>query len=109
MLVLRTNDGQKIYGVLKVDVGVAALTDAKAMTVKLAAPSGKVLPDAISVDGVPGFRVKTPSVDISAMSDAVVVLRGRKLYLIMVGGSANKEVEAAVDQVSRSWHWTSGP
>src|SRR5260221_9892750 len=72
-----------VAGMIQVDVGKPSLPTARDVAKSLAGSDGSVLPDAVALDGVAGFRLRTPSTDLTRPCAAVVVFRNGRVYLIM--------------------------
>ncbi len=106
---LRGADASSPNGIIEVDFATPAITTARQMAQVLAGSDGQVLPNPVSVNGVEAVRVETPSKDMSRPRFAVVVLRGKDVYLIMAAGAHGTDVTAPFDQVLKSWHWNESP
>jgi hypothetical protein len=101
-------DGEKpntVDGLLTVDSGKPAVSTARAMAQSLARKDGQVFPDSISIDGIEGIRVETPSENLSRPHFAVVAFRKGKVYLIMAAEQNGADVSEAFDHVLKTWHW----
>ena len=95
-----------IAAMIQVDVGKPALPTARDMAKSLAGSDGSILPDAVALDGVAGFRLRTPSTDLSRPCAAVVVYRNDRAYLIMAATMKGGDAEAALDHMAETWRWS---
>lgn len=91
-------------GMIMVDAG-KPIADLRQTAASLAEADGRVLPDPVLIDGVQGVRVETTSTDTSRPKLAVLVLRGRRIYLIMAAGSHGYDVTPDFEHVLKTWKW----
>jgi len=108
MLMLNPNLSTGADGVLKVDVGRPTLPTAEQIAQSTAGQDGRVLPNSVLLDGAEGLRVETTATDLSSPRLVVVVLRGRRVYLIMAGARGETDVAGAFDHVLKTWRWRDG-
>jgi hypothetical protein len=107
-ILLNSAAGNKIEGMLKVDVGKPAFSAARQMAEAIAGRDGHVLPDPVLLDGTEGIRVETTSNDLSRPRFAVVAFREEKAYLIFGAGVKGVDVSKPFDQVLKTWRWDGG-
>jgi hypothetical protein len=107
MIRLNGTGWQDADGLIKVDVGrPVGPPDELAKT--LAGRDGKIDAEPVSVGGVDGVKVETPSRDMSRPRFAIIVERGGQAYLILAAQKAGADVAPALDAVVASWRWTEG-
>jgi hypothetical protein len=91
-------------GMIMVDAGKPT-ADLRQSAASLAEADGRILPDPVFVDGVQGLRVETTSSDTSRPRLAVLVLRGRRIYLIMAAGAHGYDVTPDFEHLLKTWKW----
>jgi len=105
MLLLNGTAWNTAEGMLKVDVGKPVLPTARQTAQSFAGTDGRVFPTPVSLDGIEGIRVETPSSDMSRPHVAVVVFRDERVYLIMAAAVKGADISKAFDQVIKTWRW----
>jgi hypothetical protein len=70
---------------------------------------GTVLKEKTTLDGVEAIRVRSerPRSSIQPV-EAVIAVRGDKLYMLMGGAISGRSVVEPVEEVRKSWKWTEG-
>jgi len=108
MLVLQEAD--EVKAMLKVDVGTPTAPTPEALARQFAqSTGGKVLPQGVDFDGVPGVGVMTASKTMDMPKNVVVLFRNEQVYLVMVAAVEGTDVLGAMSTIRYSWKWKELP
>jgi hypothetical protein len=96
-----------ISQMISIDVGKPIEPTAALMAEAFAKQwNGNVVKDSLKVDGERGFRVKiTPAKKEVRPTDCVVVIKGRRAFMLIGGAKENNGLEKAIDEIVASWKW----
>lgn len=106
MLLLDGTTRQDAKAMIKVDVGAPAAPSAEQLVEGFAnSVGGKVLADAVNLDGVPAVAAETTSVELTTPRRMTVAYHNGKAYLLMAAATTGVDIEAAQRQICESWKW----
>jgi len=95
---------------ISVDIGKPVAPTAKLTAIAFAKTwKGRVLDDKISVDGEEAYRVRVAPTnkDIRPV-DCVVVVKGRRVFMLIGGAKEIGGIERSIDEIVTSWKWKQG-
>lgn len=108
MLVLQEAD--EVKAMLKVDVGSPTAPTPGALARQFAqSTGGKVLPQQVDFDGVPGVGVMTASKTMETPKNVVLLFRNEQVYSVMVAAVEGADVLSAMTTIRYSWKWKDMP
>jgi uncharacterized protein YbdZ (MbtH family) len=107
MILLDGTTVQNAKAMIKVDVGNPTAPSAEALAQGFAkSAGGTVSPEPLDFDGTQGINASTSSSEMTTPRNLIVILRGNRVYLLMVGAVEGVDVAAPIAAIRKSWSWT---
>ncbi len=105
-LLVLGKDREKAKAMIKIDVGPPGSPNPKDIAETLAHDcGGKVQPEPVNLDGVRAVQVLVSSPTPGRPSEAIVVIRGGKVYVMTAGAVAGTDFSDGFEHVRKSWKW----